>query len=126
MDTQKTGFKATADKDYIHLEVWGELESATLDHPAKAALTLAKEKHLDRLLDDIRRVDPGPVPVRIQAKGMAILWSLRSFKKVAIVFQGEEMGWLFLSSLQAIHLNVSSKFRGFDDKEKAIAWLRQG
>jgi len=121
----KPGFKVSARKNFVHLEVWGPLEARTLDAPANAAIALAEQEGLDKLLDDIRNIDPGAVPVRIQAKGMSILWSLRKFRKVAIVFQGEEIGWLFLSSLQAIHLNLSSKFRGFDDIDKATAWLEQ-
>ena len=119
------GFKAEVKGKFIHLKTWGELRMEDLDAPANAALALAEQEHVDRLLDDIRNVDSRNISVPVQAKGMAILWKLHTFKKVAIVFKGQEMGWLFLSTLQAMHLNLSSTFKGFDNEADAVQWLEE-
>lgn len=118
-------YKASVQGDYILLETWGGLAIDDLDAPADAALALAEEKKIDKLLDDIRRVDQTPISVPIQAKGFAVLWKLRKFRKVAIVFSGKEIGWLFLSTLNAMHLNLNSKFKGFDNEAEAINWLNE-
>lgn len=108
---------------YIHLETWGALELAKLDAPADAAIALAKKRGVTKLLDDIRKVDSSNVNLHVQAKGMSILWKLRFFKKVAIIFKGKEIGFLFFSSLEAVHLN--STFKGFTNETDAIAWLEE-
>lgn len=118
-------FKAEIKDDYILLETWGELTMDDLDAPANAALALAEEHKIDKLLDDIRNIDPTPVSVPIQAKGVEVLWKLRKFRKVALVFKGEEIGWLFLSTLDAMHLNLTEKFKGFTNEVEAINWLRE-
>ncbi len=122
---KKDKFKVSVQGDYILLETWGELEIEDLPAPADAALALSEETHIDKLLDDIRGVDQAPVSVPVQAKGVSVLWKLRKFRKVAIVFSGKEIGWLFLSTLQAMHLNLDSKFKGFDNEAEAINWLKE-
>lgn len=122
---EETRFKVTAKNGYVLLETWGELKEEDLDAPANAALALAEEKHIDKLLDDIRNVDSSHISMTVQAKGVGILWKLRKFKKVAIIFKGEEIGWLFLSTLSAMHLNLNGKFKGFDNEPEAIQWLKE-
>lgn len=122
---KKDKYKVSVQGDYVLLETWGELEMDDLAAPADAALALSAEKNIDKLLDDIRGVDQTPVSVPIQAKGVSVLWKLRKFRKVAIVFSGKEIGWLFLSTLQAMHLNVDAKFKGFDNEAEAIVWLKE-
>jgi hypothetical protein len=118
-------FKVSVQNDYVLLETWGELELEDLDAPANGALALAEEHHMDKLLDDIRGVSQTPVSMAIQAKGVGVLWKLRKFRKVAIVFSGKEIGYLFLSTLEAMHLNVNGKFKGFDNEAEAINWLKE-
>ena len=118
-------YQVSVQNDYILLETWGELKLEDLEEPASAALELAEKSHIDKLLDDIRGVDNSHVSVQIQAKGVSILWKLRKFRKVAIVFSGKEIGWLFLSTIQAMHLNIDSKFKGFDNEAEAIQWLKE-
>lgn len=125
MPTDDPGFKATVNDGFIRLETWGKLHQENLDAPANAAIALGQKEHIDKLLDNIQNVDAGPVPISIQAKGLSILWKLRAFQKVAIVFKTKEMGWLFLSSLQAMHLNMSSRFKGFDNETEATVWLKE-
>ena len=116
-------FSVEATDDYIHLKTWGALDESQLDAPANAALALAKEKHFDKLLDDIREVDTSNVSIPIQAKSMGILWKLRAFKKVAIVMGESRVRTLFFSTLDALHLDRETKFKGFDNIDEAIAWL---
>jgi hypothetical protein len=118
-------FKVSVKDDYIHLETWGALVEDDLDAPANAALALAEEKKIDKLLDNISNIDSTHVSVTLQAKGVGVLWKLRKFKKIAIVFKGQEIGWLFLSTLQAMHLDVNAKFKGFDNETDAIIWLKE-
>jgi hypothetical protein len=122
---EKEKFKVSAQGDYILLETWGKLELEDLSAPADAALAMAEKTHIDKLLDDIRGVDATPVSVPLQAKGVSVLWKLRKFRKVAIVFSGKEIGWLFLSTLQAMHLNLDTKFKGFDNEAEAMIWLKE-
>jgi len=118
-------FDLSVQGDYIRLETRGELRDEDLDAPANAALALAEEQKIDKLLDDIRNIDSSHVSVTIQAKGVGILWKLRKFRKVAIVFKGQEIGWLFLSTIQAMHLDHNAKFKGFDNDTEAVQWLSE-
>lgn len=120
---EKGQFSVDKRGDYVYLVTRGKLDVENLDAPANAALALAKEEDLDKLLDDIRYVDSTGVSIPIQSKGFGIIWKLRTFKKVAIVFKEEEIGRLFFSTLQAMH--ITSKFHGFKDEAEAIAWLEE-
>lgn len=110
--------------DYISLKTWGRLQVDHLHEPAEAALALAKEKGITKLLDDIRGVDTTDLGIPVQTKGMSILWKLRSFDKVAILFESQELGGVFFTALETMH--VPLKFRGFYNEEAAIAWLQEG
>lgn len=121
--TEKSQFSVSTRGDYVYLVTRGELDIDNLEAPADAALALAKSAHLDKLLDDIRYVDSSGVNIPIQSKGFGVIWKLRKFRKVAIVFKQEEFGRLFLSTLQAMH--ITSKFHGFDNEVDAIAWLEE-
>lgn len=116
-------FSVRLEKDYVRLVTWGRLYIEDVEKPAEAALALAQKKGVDKLLDNIQDVDFSGASVHVQAKGMGVLWKLRSFRKVAIVYKGDEPGYLFFSSLQVLHLNRGSKFQGFDNEADAIAWL---
>lgn len=108
---------------YIHLVTRGKLDLENLDEPANAALALAKKENVSKLLDDIRYIDSSNVSIQIQAKAMGILWKLRSFNKVAIVYDSPRIGELFFSTLQAIHL--AAPFKGFENEAEAVSWLEQ-
>lgn len=110
--------------DYIHLKTWGPLHLEDVEGPAEAALALGREQKIDKLLDNIQEVDFSSASVHVQAKGMGVLWKLRNFRKVAIVFGDKESSYLFFSSLQVLHLNMGKKFQGFSKEEDAIAWLQ--
>ncbi|HSW98877.1 MAG TPA: STAS/SEC14 domain-containing protein [Candidatus Saccharimonadales bacterium] len=125
MDGQEKQFSVDLVGNYIHLKTWGKLEIETLDAPANAALSLSQEHHIDKLLDDIREVDSSNASIHIQTKAMGILWKLRTFRKVAIVLQGSRLQTLFFATLEALHLNLDSKFKGFENEAEAIAWLQE-
>lgn len=109
--------------NYIHLVTRGRLEIESLEAPANAAIALAEKEKVDRLLDDIRFIDSTGASIKVQSKGFGILWKLRTFKKVAIVFKQDEVGRLFFSTLQAMH--ITSRFNGFKDEAEAVAWLEE-
>lgn len=111
--------------NYVHLKTWGKQDVNKLDEPANAALALAKEQHIDLLLDDIRGIDSTDVSILMQSKAMGILWKLRTFKKVAIVLQTGRLSTMFFSTLDAIHVGRDTKFKGFDTEPEAIAWLQE-
>ncbi|HEX7963101.1 MAG TPA: STAS/SEC14 domain-containing protein [Candidatus Saccharimonadales bacterium] len=123
MDSGGQQFSVKAEDGYIHLKTWGPLDENRLDEPADAALALAKEKHIDKLVDDIREIDSSALSIPMQAKAMGILWKLRSFQKVAIVMGQSRVRTLFFSTVDTLHLDRESKFKGFDSLEEAIAWL---
>lgn len=118
----KSEFHVTKEDGYIHLVTKGPLDLEHLEAPADAALAMAKKEGLTALLDDIREVDSSQVNVTIQAKGFGVVWKLRSFNKVAIVMNLNELEQIFMGTLRAMHLN--SKFRAFDKEDEAIAWLK--
>ncbi|HSE29275.1 MAG TPA: STAS/SEC14 domain-containing protein [Candidatus Saccharimonadales bacterium] len=122
MDVTKK-FSAKIEGDFIHLKTWGELKTEDLHDPVDTAIELAKEKQITKLLDDIRDVDSANISIPVQAKGLGMLWKLQHFKKVAIIFRGDEMGWMLTSSLEAMHIEFSSKIKGFRDEQSAIKWL---
>jgi hypothetical protein len=124
MNPEPQQFSLEAKDDYIHLKTWGGLDAENIDAPANAALALAEEKHIDKLLDDIRGVDSSGASIPIQAKGMGVLWKLRAFKKVAIVLNESRLRTLLFSTLDTLHLDRDIKFKGFEDEAEAIAWLK--
>lgn len=124
MDKQQQ-FSLNVSGDYVHLKTWGPLIMDDLEAPARAALMLAQERRIDKLLDDIRDVDTSDVSMRLQAKAMGILWKLRTFKKVAIILQGSRIKNLFFSTLDVLHLSGGSTFKGFESEAEAIAWLQE-
>lgn len=126
MANDKQQFSVKVVNDYIHLKTWGALDTNNLDTPANAALTLAKERGITKLLDDIRDIDTSAVSIPIQVKAMGILWKLRTFDKVAIVLKGSRIRELFFETIENLHLNIDAKFKGFDDEDEAVAWLRSG
>jgi hypothetical protein len=125
MASQEQRFSLVVVDDHIELKTWGQLDVDDLDAPANAALVMAQTKHIDKLLDDIRQVDTAGATIPVQVKAMGILWTLRSFKKVAILFEGTTTRTLFFSTLKELHLNLNPKFRGFDDEAEALAWLNE-
>jgi hypothetical protein len=124
MGTDEQKYSVKVVDDYVHLKTWGTPDIDALDAPANAAIALAKEHHLTKLLDDIRDIDSTDVSIPMQTKSMGILWKLRTFKKVAIILKGDRISTIFFSTLDVIHLDRESKFKGFTDSDTAIAWLK--
>lgn len=119
------GYNIAVQGAYIRLETWGQIHEEDVDVPAKAALALRKESGVNLLLDNIQNVEGKGVSIAIQTKGVGVLWSLREFDKVAIVFKSGDLGKMFLGTLEAMHLNLNGKFKGFDNESDAIAWLQE-
>jgi hypothetical protein len=123
MSTDTQGYQVRLQDDFIYLETWGVPEEGNVSAPVDAAIKLADEHHAHKLLDDIRRVDGDSISLMVQAKGLGVLWKLRRFKKVAIVLSGEEMSWMFTSSIQELRFGIERRIRGFQDVDSAVAWL---
>lgn len=121
----KATFSVSVVDDYIRLDTWGVLEVDQVSDPVDAALALAEVSGIYKLLDNIQKVDFTTASLHVQAKGMGVLWKLRKFKRVAIIFSGEEPGYLFYSSLRELRLDVGSKFQGFENEIDALRWLRE-
>lgn len=117
-------FSTEVKDDYVHLKTWGAPDMDHLDAPVNAALALAKEKDIHKLLDDIRGVDTKAVSIPMQAKAMGIIWRLRAFKKVAMVMDTGRVSTLFFSTLNALKLEHGMQFKSFQDEAEAIDWLR--
>jgi hypothetical protein len=122
---KERNFSVVVENDVVRLKTWGELNLDDLEAPADAALKLAQDQKLKKLFDDIREVDDSDASIYIQAKAMGILWKLRSFDKVAILMQSSTLSTMFFSTLQALHLNGDSRFRGFESEAEALAWLHE-
>jgi hypothetical protein len=125
MSANSQGYTIHRTDGYIHLETWGVPTEENVADPVNAALKLAKEQDVHKLLDDIRRVDDNDISLYVQAKGLKVLWALQKFDKVAIVLTGEEMNWMFESSLHALQLVGIARIKGFADIDSADAWLRE-
>ena len=124
MSTGGQQFSVEAKDGIIHLKTWGPLDESRLGEPANAALALAQEKQIDKLLDDIREVDTSSVSIPMQAQSMGILWKLRTFKKVAVVMNQSRIRTMFFTALDLLHIDKETKFKGFDTPDEAITWLR--
>jgi hypothetical protein len=98
------------------------MELEGLEKPPEAALEWLKEGKSDRLLDDIRDVNMAGVPIEVQSKGVGIIWKLRAFKKIAILYHGQETEKLFFGTLEVMHMDT--KFKGFETEADAVAWLK--
>lgn len=122
---QDHGYELAVQGRYIHMRTWGPIHEEDVDAPAKAALALRKESGVNRLLDNIQDVDDRHVSITMQTKGVGVVWSLREFDKVAIVFKEGDLGHMFLSTLEAMHLNLNNKFKGFDNESDAVTWLEE-
>jgi SpoIIAA-like len=118
----KNQFSIAVEDGYLRLKTWGELDTEGLDAPVNAALDLSREKGITKLLDDVREVDAANVSISVQTKGVGIMWRLRQFDKVAILFGSQRLSGIFFQLLDTVHLNV--KIRGFYDEAEAIAWLK--
>lgn len=115
-------FNVTVDGDIIHLVTSGRPTTDNVFEPVDAALELANEKHISKLLDDIRGVDSSWVDLPVQTKAMGVIWKLRRFKKVAIVLKKEsELNQLLMGALTA--LKIASKIKSFESEDAARAWL---
>ncbi|MDZ7744451.1 MAG: STAS/SEC14 domain-containing protein [Candidatus Saccharibacteria bacterium] len=123
VDKGDHGYSVEHKGDYIHLKTWGRLHLEDLSEPAETALKLAKKEKAKMLIDDIREVHSPFVDLQVQAKGVSVLWKLKEFHKVAIVFNEGELEKLFFSSLEALRLG--GNFKGFDNVDDAVAWLKE-
>lgn len=123
MTLDTASYEVSLKGGYIYLKLKGDMTEEVLNQSTAAVLDLAKEQNIPYLLDDIREVSRNSVSPGVQARAIANLWKLRSFKKIALVFSDQEIGRLALSTLQLIHLPL--KCRVFDDEAAAIAWLSE-
>ena len=110
-------------EDYVHLLMEGEISIDDLKNSTDEVLRLAQEKGATKLLEDIRNIDKNSLTMRLQTEGIGLLWQLRHFKKIALVFSSNDVGHLVLSTLQTLHFNF--KCRAFDNEADAIAWLEE-
>lgn len=124
MSSKPQQFSLEVVDDYVSMKTWGVIDINKVDEPANAALKLAQEKQVTKLLDDISEVDSTGANIAIQTKGVGVLWKLRTFDKVAIVFSESRLRTLFFSTLDTLHLGRDIKFKGFESKAEAIAWLK--
>jgi hypothetical protein len=125
MSKEDQGYKVSVEDDFIHLETWGVPTEKNVAEPVSAAIELAEDEKITKLLDDIRLVNADAISLLVQAKGVGVLWKLRRFKKVAIIISSAEMTWIFTSSLQELGLNLGGwNIRHFSDVGPAKAWLK--
>lgn len=124
MDSTPQQFSLEVIDDYVSMKTWGAIDIDQVDAPANAALKLAEEKNVKKLLDDISEVDGTGASIAAQTKGIGVLWKLRTFDKVAIIFSESRLRTLFFSTLDTLHLGRDIKFKGFENKADAIAWLK--
>lgn len=122
MKSDEQGFTVKNESDYIHLVTWGVPSIDNVAEPATAALDLAHQHGIHKLMDDIREVDVTKISVHVQVKGTPLLWKMRDFKRVAILVKHDELGSILHSTLKM--LDIGGNIRGFYDEAEAIAWLR--
>lgn len=125
MNPEPQQFSLEVVGDYIHMNTWGKLDIKNVDEPANAALQLAQEKNIRKLLDNISDVDSSGANIAVQTKGIGVIWKLRAFDKIAIVLGQSHLRSLFFDTLDTLHLDGTIKFRGFDNEDDAVAWLKE-
>lgn len=109
--------------NYIYLKFKGKLSVDDLKGSTEEILQLAEKHDVHCLLDNIREIDTSSINMGLQSQAIANLWKLRSFKKIALVFSNQEVGYLVLSTLETLHLPL--KCRAFDNEPDAIAWINE-
>jgi hypothetical protein len=111
--------------DYIRSTVCGSLDLATIEQPFDAMMALAEEKHITKVLDDVRELDSSNLGIKVQSKAMGLLWKMRVFDKVAFLSKPNRLQNMLQSTMETMRLNITTKFKGFTDEAEAIAWLQE-
>lgn len=109
--------------DHIRLKFKGFVEVDDLKRSTEEIVALAKRKHTGKLLDDVRDLDRASVTIRLQTEAIGLLWHLRDFKKIAMLYNDSEIGRLVATTLETIHL--TGRCRVFENEVEAIKWLEQ-
>ncbi|HJQ08163.1 MAG TPA: STAS/SEC14 domain-containing protein [Candidatus Saccharimonadales bacterium] len=107
--------------DRIKLRLWGPINVTDLKESTTAIVEIAQEHGITKFLDDIRDLDVSSVTIGLQTEAIGLLWKLRNFKKIAILYGDSEIGRLVHVTLETVPF--SSKCRAFDNETEAIAWL---
>jgi hypothetical protein len=109
--------------DHVYLRFKGHIEVSDLEQSTDDIVALAKREHAFLLLDDIRELDRESVTIRLQTEAIGLLWHLRHFKKIALLYSDNEIGNLVATTLQTIHL--AGRCRAFDNEADALTWLEE-
>jgi hypothetical protein len=109
--------------DHIYLKFKGQVEVGDLRKSTDDIVALAKHGNVSLLLDDIRDLDRDSVTIRLQTEAIGLLWHLRHFKKIALLYSDNEIGNLVATTLQTVHL--VGRCRAFDNEADALAWLEE-
>lgn len=109
--------------DHIYLKFEGHINNADLHKSTEEVVALSKREHVFKLLDDIRDLDLSSVTIGLQTEAIGLLWHLRKFKKIALLYENQEIGRLVATTLQTVHL--ADRCRTFEKEAEAIAWLQE-
>ncbi|HET8671029.1 MAG TPA: STAS/SEC14 domain-containing protein [Candidatus Saccharimonadales bacterium] len=109
--------------DHIYLRLIGQINGHDLHQSTEDVLKVAKRVKVYKLIDDIRELDRSSVTIGLQTEAIGLLWKLRVFQKIALVYKDDEIGRLVAATLQTIHF--TSRARAFDNEIEALAWLQE-
>ncbi|HJQ08221.1 MAG TPA: STAS/SEC14 domain-containing protein [Candidatus Saccharimonadales bacterium] len=114
-------FRVSAQDGYILSRLWGDAGSEEFEESADEVLALRKQKHIDRLLCDIRELNPVEEGIKEQARSIGTLWKMRDFKKIAFLLE-PHLTESMAAALAVSHL--TNRCQVFEDEAEAAAWLK--
>jgi stage II sporulation SpoAA-like protein len=120
---QAKHYKITQHPDYINLAFQGVVNIDDLHDSTDDIVRIAQQQDVYKLLDDIRELDRSSVTIQLQTESIGLLWHLKIFKRIALVYKDGEIGRLVKTTLETVPF--LSKCRAFDNEAEAIAWLQQ-
>lgn len=80
-------YEVTVEDGYFRTTVWGGAGTEVFEASTNELLELRDRKNIkiNKLLCDIRELLPQNIDIVAQAKGIGMLWNIRSFDKVAFL-----------------------------------------
>lgn len=121
-------YEVTVEDGYFRTNVWGSAGGEVFEASTKDLLAMhdAQKGKVNRLLCDIRQLQPTKIDIGAQTRGIAMLWDIRKFDKVAFLMsnmKSSRVTEMTRRSLEVTHF--TDKFQTFEDEAEAIAWLKQ-
>jgi hypothetical protein len=116
-------YEVSVKSDYVELRAWGLMTKDVVQGAASAGLKALERHALVNLLCEISEASITGMSLALQTDIISILWQGRHLSKITYVTNDNEISHMLTETFDAFHM--SEKYRCFDDRKSAIAWMRQ-